>query len=175
VGTRKIKEINMLAVLLYEKVTNKPAGIPDVWPAEVKEVTELPNSDWIEMSVAEFEAYKATHQATYNTWYQSTIPAADPNAVFVDIVNKAKVFAESVIITAAAENIRLGITQAGKTKLVADTLKDLVYYLQSGSLYEAMAAIDAVVVTPEMSPFITAERLLIFKNKIRAYLGLPPL
>jgi len=165
----------MLAVLLYQFVTNKPAGIPDVWPAEVKETSDLPSPDWVLMTPAEFEAYKSTHQAAYNTWYQSTLPTVDPNAVFIDIVNKAKVFAEGVIITAAAENIRLGITQAGKTKLIADTLKDLVYYLQSGSLYEAMTAIDAVVVTPEMAPFITAERLLIFKNKIRAYLGLPPL
>jgi hypothetical protein len=165
----------MLAVLLYEKVVNKPAGIPDVWPAEVREVTELPSPDWVAMSLAEFEAYKTTHQATYNTWYASTLPPPDPSAVYLGIVKKTREFGESLMDSSAADNIRFGITQAGKTKLIGDAVRDVVYYLRSGSLYEAMTAIDAIVITPEMAPFITAENLVLFKNKIRAYLGLPPL
>ena len=161
----------MLAVLLYEKLTDKPAGIPDVWPAEVREVIELPNSDWIEMSVAEFNDYKATHQATYDTWYEST-QVIDTSLPYVAVVNNAKMFANEIITKAIAENVAMGITQTGKTKLILDTLKDVYYYLQAGSLYEVLTAVDAITVTPEMSPFITSDRLLIFKNKIRAYLGL---
>lgn len=165
----------MLAILIYQYVTNKPNGIPDAWPAQVQTTTILPGENWVLMTESEYNDYRNSHQAVYDAWYQSTLPVVDPNAFYIEIVNKAKAFSESMIIDAAAENIRLGITQAGKTKLIADTLKDLVYYLQSGSLYEAMIAIDTVVVTPEMSPFITSSRLLVFKNKIRAYLGLPPL
>jgi hypothetical protein len=164
----------MLAVLLYEHVTNKPAGIPDVWPAEVREVIELPSPDWLEMSEAELEAYKATHQATYDTWYQSII-TVDASTQYVSLINNAKMFANEIITTAIAENIAMGITQAGKTKLILDTLKDVYYYLQAGSLYEVLTAVDAITVTQEMSPFITTARLTTFKNKIRVYLGLPPL
>jgi hypothetical protein len=164
----------MLAVLLYEHVTNKPAGIPDVWPAEVREVIELPDSNWIAMSVAEFEAYKTTHQATYDTWYQSTL-TVDSSVPYVNIINNSKMFANEIITTAIAENIAMGITQAGKTKLILDTLRDVHYYLQAGSLYEVLTAVDVITVTQEMSPFITTARLTAFKNKIRAYLGLPQL
>lgn len=165
----------MLAVLIYQFVSNKPAGMPDAWPAEVKETSELPNENWLLMTEQEFVAYKSTHQAAYNAWYASTIPAPNPLNTYIAIVSKAKEFANEIMNIAAAENILMGITQVGKTKLIADTLRDVTYYLQSGSLYEAMTSIDAVVITAEMAPFITSSRLLEFKNKIRVYLGLPPL
>ena len=165
----------MLYVLLYDKKTNKPAGIPDQWPAETIEASESPGIDWVTMTVPELEAHKATHQAAYDTWYASTLPPPDPDAAYLNVVKNARAFGDSLINSSAASNIRYGITQAGKTKLIGDAVKEAVYYLQSGSLYEAMTAIDAIAVTPEMSPFITAETLLMFKNKIRAYLGLAPL
>lgn len=165
----------MLYVLLYDKKTNKPAGIPDQWPAETIEAEQSPGVDWIEMSPAELEAHKDTHQAAYDARYVSTLPAPDPDAVYVQMVKNAKIFTESLINSSAANNIRFGITQTGKTKLIGDAVKDTLYYLQSGSLYAAMDAMDEIVITQEMAPFITAEVLLMFKNKIRAYLGLPPL
>lgn len=67
-----------------------------------------------------------------------------------------------------AENIALGITQQGKTKLVADTFERVLIYGQTGSLWEALAAIDEIVVTPEMAPFVTQARVNWFKNQLQA-------
>lgn len=50
---------------------HKPAGIPDAWPAEVREVddeTTVPNG-WMAMTDAsELEAYKASIQEAYDAW-----------------------------------------------------------------------------------------------------------
>ena len=165
----------MLYVLLYDKKINKPAGIPDQWPAETFEGVESPGFDWVEMTPAALQAHKSTHQAAYDAWYQASLPPPDIEAQYVAMIKNAKAFADSLINSTAANNIRFGITQAGKTKLIGDAVKETVYYLSSGSLYEAVAEIDKIVVTPEMAPFITTANLLEFKNKIRAYLGLAPL
>jgi hypothetical protein len=65
-----------------------------------------------------------------------------------------------------AENIALGITNSGKTKLIADTLFPVMVYGSSGSLWEAYNALEQIVVTPEMSPFITKDRLEWMKNQL---------
>lgn len=86
-----------------------------------------------------------------------------------------------------AENISWGITQLGKTgevlgffetpivlpgKVRAITLKGS---LDTGSLTETVALVDYYVAHPELysdlSPFVTAERLASWKNKILAYLA----
>lgn len=66
-----------------------------------------------------------------------------------------------------AENLALGITQAGKTKLVADTFEKVIIYGSTGSLWEALVAIDSIVITPEMAPFVTKERVNWFKNQLQ--------
>lgn len=66
-----------------------------------------------------------------------------------------------------AENIAMGITQLGKTKLIADTFEKVMIYGQAGSLWEALNAIDAIVITPEMAPFVTQDRVNWFKNQLQ--------
>src|SRR5271166_4935951 len=54
----------------------------------------------------------------------------------------------------AAENIAMGITQAGKTGLIANALQTVNNYGVTGSLWQAYSALNNVVITPEMSPFL---------------------
>jgi hypothetical protein len=73
----------------------------------------------------------------------------------------------------AAENVRLGISQAGMTRTVRQKLADLFSALQTGSLKDA---IDVAKETPALdkdATFITDARLLSLVNKLEEYLGLP--
>lgn len=90
------------------------------------------------------------------------------------IIRNAIAFAQEQIIVFAAENIAMGITSAGKTKLVADYLSDITRYAQTGSLYEIVNEIDKLIsdgIPSNLSPFVTETRLNNFKIKIFQYLG----
>lgn len=89
------------------------------------------------------------------------------------ILRPAKKFAADLEEQFVAENIAMGITQAGKTDAVAAALVNVTTAIRSLSLYSALTAIAAVNITPELSPFLTAPRLQAFANKIRAYLKIP--
>lgn len=98
-------------------------------------------------------------------------------------------FCKELINTFAAENISMGITQAGKTPHLlglftkkypipnANLGISLKACFDSGSLYAALAVIQYVRDNPTefdgLSPFVTDARLLSMKNKIEAFLGLP--
>lgn len=62
----------------------------------------------------------------------------------------------TILIQYVASNVLSGITQQGKTQLIADALADVQRYGQSGSLYAAITALQQVDITPEMAPFLTA-------------------
>lgn len=66
----------------------------------------------------------------------------------------------------AGENIIMGITAAGKTKLISDALDKVIEHGKNGSLIEAYKEIERVNITPEMAPFLTKERKHQFKNKL---------
>ena len=83
-------------------------------------------------------------------------------------------FVKQLRLDFAADNIELGITQMGKTRTVADKLRDLNYYLDVFSLYAAVQVIDEMIASgldPEDAPFITEPRMTEFKNKILQFLG----
>ncbi len=98
-------------------------------------------------------------------------------------------FCAELINTFAAENISMGITQAGKaahllglfTKkypIPNETLGiSLKACFDSGSLYAALDVIQYVRNNPSdisgLAPFVTDARLLSMKNKIETFLGLP--
>lgn len=82
----------------------------------------------------------------------------DMEAIVKAKVNKAINGSNEIIKQFATENILMGITQAGKTKLIADTMSSVMYYCQTGSLYEVLTALNAINITPEMSPFLTTAR-----------------
>jgi hypothetical protein len=99
-------------------------------------------------------------------------------------------FCEDLINTFAAENISMGVTQAGKTAhllglftkkypIPSESLGiSLKACFDSGSLYAARDVIQYVRDNPSefdgLSPFVTDARLLSMKNKIETFLGLPP-
>src|SRR5271165_2668601 len=82
------------------------------------------------------------------------------------IVNNAITAWKALVVTVAAENIAMGITASGKTKLISDTLGPIVMYGQMGSLWEAYNALNKIVVTPEMAPYITQARIEWMKNQL---------
>lgn len=115
------------------------------------------------MSLTEINSYKANNKVSMNAWVEQKVNAdvhADRK------VKKAIKAVNSLINKFCAENMVLGITQANKTKLLADAFKDVIYYSQTGSLYECLYSLEAITVTPEMSPFLTASRKQELKDKI---------
>lgn len=63
------------------------------------------------------------------------------------------------------ENLALGISNSNKTKLIADTMADVQRYGTTGSLYEVINALNEIVVTSEMAPYITRQRLDYLKSR----------
>lgn len=92
-----------------------------------------------------------------------------------NILGPAIAYGKDLAENFASENVMMGITATGKTKLIADTLRNVTYYLQSGSLYEAIREAESLVLTPSMAPFLTPARVKLLTNKMRAYIGLPQL
>ncbi len=65
-----------LAVLTFEHADN-PKGVPNAWPAEVKELgegTSLPDNNWLLMTSVEYTAYIALHQASFDAWLAGYAP-----------------------------------------------------------------------------------------------------
>lgn len=91
----------------------------------------------------------------------------------------AKRFAQGLTEEFTVENISLGITQAGKTRAVGDMMKEISFWMETGSLYEAMGSINALIAkiedpsdsTEEIDPFITIQRLNWFKPQIQSFLS----
>lgn len=93
---------------------------------------------------------------------------------FATIVKNAINFGSELLVSFAAENVSMGITQAGKTKAVADFLTDVTRYSQTGALYEILAEVErleALGLPEELAPFVTTERFASFKSKIQNYLN----
>jgi len=82
-----------IAVLKYEFVSNKPAGISDEWPAETIELgesTTLPGEDWVLMTQAQFTAHKAAYQAVYDSYIDSINLEANKTALIKKIDEKTQ-------------------------------------------------------------------------------------
>lgn len=78
----------------------------------------------------------------------------DINAQVQIKIQKAIMGFNTIMVQFAASNVIGGITQAGKTQLIADALEDVQRYGQSGSLYAAISALQSVSLTSEMKPFL---------------------
>lgn len=97
-------------------------------------------------------------------------------------------FIKNLMNVYAAENISMGITQAGKTDDVLGLFEkkhvisgslhpvSLKAAFDTGSLYTALTVVQQIRDTPleyvGLSPFVTDARLLEMKNKIETFLGL---
>jgi len=90
------------------------------------------------------------------------------------LVIAAQMSFNTLVVAFAAENVIMGITNSGKTGLIAQTLQQVMYFGTSGSLWEALNALNQVVVTEEMAPFLTTARVNWMKNQLQAAIaGLP--
>ena len=96
------------------------------------------------------------------------MPLVPPNYMQIGAakVEKAQSGFRKLIKEMAGENLVAQITAAGKTKLISDAVKDVIYYGDQGSLWEVYAAVERIKITPEMAPFLTEDRKQEFKNKI---------
>ena len=86
-------------------------------------------------------------------------------------VAKARDGFNKLINELAGENLVAQITAADKTKLISDAVKDVLYYGNSGSLWEAFIATERIVITPEMAPYLTEQRKNEFKNRLVALIS----
>jgi hypothetical protein len=90
-------------------------------------------------------------------------------------ITDAKEFGDKLLNEFATENVLMGITQAGKTIEVTDYLHKLSHYMMTGSLYAALTEIDVILADTNrdhLAPFVTTERMEIYKDKIKQFLGL---
>lgn len=86
-------------------------------------------------------------------------------------VQQAKDLFQAIINSFAGENVIAQITSSGKTKLISDTVRDVLYYGSQGSLWEAYVATEHIKITTEMAPFLTEDRKQEFKNKLLEAIG----
>lgn len=102
-------------------------------------------------------------------------PTQEEIAISVQgIIADAMDFGKQLMVEFSAENVLLGITQAGKTKEVLVFLAEIKNAMDTGSLYTAMNEIDGLIsngLPQDLAPFITEQRLLGFKTKIQGYLS----
>jgi hypothetical protein len=153
--------------------SQRPPGIPLAYPWIQQPCTEeekpsLVRAGWTVMSDEDYESYVSGMSdllAAYET--------ARTQLGIESVVSAATQFGQSIMISFAAENVLLGITQENKTGEVLDKLVDVLAAVQAGSLYEVMSRIRAIPVESYDAKYITAARLLVFINKIEEYLGLP--
>lgn len=119
------------------------------------------------------------------------------NLTFSDLVlteltkttgDSAEDFGKTLLSEFRGENIKMGITQAGFSGKVLSVLSErfdienngypisLKDTIETGTLYEALSVLDFLISKcdngdyNDLAPFITSERLTIFKQKILEYL-----
>lgn len=112
---------------------------------------------------------------TGNQLSPTPVAPLDMNRYVKEVVYRPAVaFGKLLIEDFTTENIMMGITQAGKTKVVGEALEKLAFWASMGSLYEVLAEVERLKLTLDgsLAPFVTAERLDAFKAEVRTYLGL---
>lgn len=95
--------------------------------------------------------------------------------VITQIINNAIIFGNKIIFDAIVENVALGITQSGKTKVISDYFRALQRYLKEGSLFAAIDEINNLInngIPEEFAPFVTETRMTTYKQKLQQYLGI---
>lgn len=182
-----------LAVLLYEHAASNPDGLPDSWPSDVLELgdgTTLPGENWLLMTEQQFAQHKIDNMAAFHAW--SVIRSVDQAPIkAVENVRKMVVqnigqFVLNMKTQMAAENISLGVSQAGKTGTMVGLMSMRIQLqaepypfsindtLDNYALTQTCALIDyfmANMATYEVPNFFTADRLASYKAKILAFMS----
>lgn len=110
--------------------------------------------------------------------YTYQVPSLSQTDVVQQLVQSAMTFGAKLMVEYAAQNILLGITQAGKTGDVMSYLQPVLGPITTGSLYTAVQQIDVLLadtslVKAALAPFVTNDVLTTYKNKIQDYLCIP--
>lgn len=158
-----------VAYKTYEQApeSSRPPGVLSAYPWQV----EPANETSIE------RGFTVVTQAEYDELLAS-LDVSNQNSMLIasimtGVLTPAIAKGQELIVMFAAENISLGITQAGMTTQVRTVTAGVVSALSTGSLYDAITAARAIPPASYDSTFVTADRLLSFINKIEVYLGIP--
>lgn len=105
------------------------------------------------------------------------LPVYPSPEYFQMIVANAITFGNSLIVQYAAQNVSMGITQAGKTAAVMNYMGQLTLCLSTGSLYEAMNQMGAIIADTSdtktsLAPFVSNATVYSYLNQVQAYLGI---
>jgi hypothetical protein len=163
-----------LAVIKNLHVTEKPAGIPDEWPAEVVELSDgvaFPPDErtgWIVMTQPEYAAHLAANKASYDAWLVTQLPPPDLQTIVENKILAAMSFGTSLIVEYGARNVLSGRTVA-QIRQISVKLAEVQTLLTSGSLYCARQAIIDMV--PDS--LVTVDDQAEFLWKLNNYLGIP--
>lgn len=158
-----------VAYKTYEQApeASRPPGALLSYPWQVEPANETSvERGFTVVTQAEYDALLAS----LDTANQNSMLIA---SIMTGVLTPAIAKGQELIVTFAAENISLGITQAGMTTQVRTVTADVVSALSTGSLYDAITAARAIPQASYDSTFVTAARLLTFINKIEDYLGIP--
>ena len=156
----------------------KPSGMPNewVWGTVIEQQdSTLPDQsgEWMVLTLDQFNAYKTLYRASYNAYIEQVRQQENLEKQVKSKIIDAKRFGDDLITLFVTENVLMGITQAGKTKPVADYLQNVMRYIQTGSLHEVVNEVNSLInagVPLDLNPFVSAERLDMFKQKIINYL-----
>ena len=107
-----------------------------------------------------------------NSGEKAIVNTATSQAYIEGVINAAIKFGAGLMTKYAAENVLLGITQAGMTATVRTRMAVVIAALQTGSLYDVIAEAKAIPAEDKDATFITDARLLAFINKVETYLGI---
>lgn len=123
-------------------------------------------------------------ESSENEWNEKlAMYAASPIEPTIEEIIKLKIaasedFGLALMNQFVIENVLMGITQYGKTIAVTDYLHKLSHYIMTGSLYAAIQQINVIIADESelkisLIPFITNNRMILYKNKIEDYLQIP--
>lgn len=141
-----------LAVKTYQYMTEKLAGIPDAWPADVRELGDdstLPDQSgqWMLMTLAEFNAYKDAHQSDYDTWNAANAVNKQIAAARTGAIKRRSSWGETVVL-----EFRLLFAQrymtTYSTQFVFDAMARVKQLIESGLLQEGANELASVMTIP---------------------------
>ena len=103
----------------------------------------------------------------------TTVVNETPGKTARKAIRNAEKFGHDLVEKFAAENVLLGITQAGMTESVLDNMGPVTAAISTGSLYLARGRIDDLIADTAKhdATFITPARLQAAKDEITAFLG----
>lgn len=155
-------------LVAFKVYAQNPSGVPEGVPSSFPWMIEYPaSSDEAQTLMA--KGFKVVSPEEYDAYTKAVYPYLKVQEVIEDAIIQG----DKLLVEFAAENVLLGITQAGKTSEVMEKLASVNDAISTGSLYEAISRIKAIPVEDYDTTFITQARLLTFIHKIEQYLGMP--